>query len=524
MTLRHNDDIRNETNTSVTDSDIDVLMILGHPREPSLCAALAEAYAEGARHAGVRLETLRLSTMEFDPDVHTVSPVQQPLEPDLVRARNLIDRASHLVLVWPAWWGTGPARLKGLLDRVLLPGFAFRERDDGSFEGLLKGKTAHLILTMDMPRWVYRVIFRSPGVNAMKRSALGFCGITTTRTLVFGPVKDSAASDRKRWIGEAQRLGQSLRYGVRSRSRQFFYKLSAWLKALRLQFYPMTWIAYTVGALGAAATSGSWDLWLYLIGFLFLFTLEAATVFTNEWFDFQSDRDNRLYGPFNGGSRVLVDGLLTFREMKAGIVVSLLLALVSGGWIIASSDRPLTLLLMILVMGVSALGYTIPPLKLSWRGLGELDVGFTHSIGAILCGHLFLGASWSDPLPWLVSIPLFLSIMPAIILSGVPDLEADRAAGKRTLPVRLGRRRAKQLALLLTCAAAVSALLLSGHPLLQEIYGNILFWVLPHGLLLALLLYIDQKRNQKAAREDRLMVLSLSYIFWFGLIPLINLI
>lgn len=51
------------------------------------------------------------------------------------------------------------------------------------------------------------------------------------------------------------------------------------------------------------------------------------------------------------------------------------------------------------MMGLLALGYTAPPLKLCWRGLGELDVGTTHSIVVMLCGYVFPGGAWNDPLP-----------------------------------------------------------------------------------------------------------------------------
>ena len=101
------------------------LLILAHPRRNSLCGALFDACAEGARQAGVECRELILSEMRFDPDVHVDSPEHQPLEPDLLRAQRDIHWAEHLVFVYPTWWGTFPALLKGFLDRVLTPGFAF---------------------------------------------------------------------------------------------------------------------------------------------------------------------------------------------------------------------------------------------------------------------------------------------------------------------------------------------------------------------------------------------------------------
>ena len=501
-----------------------VLVVLGHPRNPSLCAALADAYANGAIEAGMKVEQLYLGSMDFDLDVHSVSPRDQPLEPALKRACRLIEWADHLVFVYPGWWGVGPARLKGFLDRVLLPGFAFQEREDGRFEGLLAGKTAHLITTLDMPPWVYRLIYRAPGHNAMKRSALGFCGISTTRILALGPVKDSDPARRSAWLEQSRRLGFSLRDGARTPTARAAVKLLSWLKALRLQFYPMTWMAYTVGALGATGIGGAWNSWLYWMGYGYMFFVEAATVFTNEWFDYESDRRNRNYGLFTGGSRVLVDDGLDFRELRAGIVVALVAALTCGGLILDRVGSSVAIPLALVLGLVLGLGYTAPPLKLAWRGMGEVNVGFTHSFGAILGGYLLQGGAWHDPFPWLVSLPLFLAVLPAIILSGVPDLEADSQAGKRTVAVRLGRDRAMVLALSLAAAAALAVVLLKDLATLRGSFEGLLPWVFPHAFLLGFLIYLNWRRHQAGGRIDGLMVASLTYIGWFVLIPLLHLV
>jgi putative NADPH-quinone reductase/1,4-dihydroxy-2-naphthoate octaprenyltransferase len=494
-----------------------VLVIIGHPRRGSLCAALAGAYAEGARAAGMAVRMLELGALRFDPDVHTPSPLAQPLEPDLAQAWDWIAWADHLLVVFPAWWGTGPARLHGFLDRVLLPGRAFREHE-GRFEGLLHGKTAHLITTMDMPPWVYRLVYRAPGHGAMKRSILGFCGISVTRTLAFGPVRESDAAQRAAWLATAEAAGRSLEHGPRSRGAQAALALLAWLRALRLQFYPMSWMAYTVGALGAGATPDRLRYWL---GYGFLFCAEAATVFSNEWFDFESDRNNRHHGPFNGGSRVLVQGDISFRQMGLGIGIALLLAAACAGMLLTGAGVGGAASAALLLMLLFALGYTVPPLKLSWRGLGELDVGLTHSLGVVLCGYLLQGGGWRDAFPWLVSLPMFLAILPSIIVAGFPDLEADRLAGKRTLAARLGHRRTLLLAIVPTLAAPASVLLVRDAPALKGSLDGVLPWAALHALLLAGLLW--RSRGRSGGRVDLLLVAALTYILWFVVPPLLRL-
>lgn len=499
-----------------------LLVILAHPRRPSLCGALAESYSEGARAAGMEVEVLDLGAMRFDLDVHPVSPRDQPLEPDLERARRIIEWAEHLTFVYPAWWGIGPARLKGFLDRILLPGFAFRERKDGRFEGLLGGRTAHLITTMDMPPWVYRFIYLAPGLNALQRSALGFCGIKTTRILALGPVKDSDQATRAAWLEQARNMGFSLHEGVYSATGRISLKLFAWIKALRLQFYPMTWLAYSLGALGAM-NSRDFDPVLYWLGYACLFFGEAATVFVNEWFDYESDRRNRQAGPFNGGSRVLVNTELGFRELRFGIWAALAAAMVCAGLLLDRVSDGFSSTILLLLLLILGLGYTAPPLKLSWRGLGEINVGFTHSFAVILCGYVFQGGSWNDPFPWLVSLPLFVAVLPAILLSGVPDMEADRQAGKQTLPVRLGLKRTRWLVLALIVAAPLAVLLLKDLPTLRGVLDGMLPWILPHGLLLAAFVHRELHHRQEVGRIDGLMLVSLSYIVWFGFIPAWNL-
>lgn len=187
-----------------------ILVILGHPDTESYCGALAKAYVEGAKAADVEIRELKLGDLIFDPILWKGYNKIQELEPDLVRASELIQWSNHIVFVYPNWWGTMPALMKGFFDRVFLPGFAYKYRDNSTFwDKLLSGRTAHLIVTMDTPPWYYRWIYHRPGHNEMKRTILGFCGIKVVKITEIAIVRNSLPKMRDKWISMAKRLGSN---------------------------------------------------------------------------------------------------------------------------------------------------------------------------------------------------------------------------------------------------------------------------------------------------------------------------
>lgn len=185
-----------------------VMVLLGHPGQQSFCAALAERYVTAAQQAGHEVRLCRLADLQFNPILHEGYQQIQALEPDLQQAQADIRWAEHLVWVFPIWWGGVPALLKGFLDRVLLPGFAFKYRPGKAFpEKLLHGRTADLLVTLDTPSWYYRWVYRMPGLNQIRRTTLAFCGIKPLKTLTFGPLIDATPARRQRWLEQASRLG-----------------------------------------------------------------------------------------------------------------------------------------------------------------------------------------------------------------------------------------------------------------------------------------------------------------------------
>ena len=185
-----------------------ILMILGTPKNVSLCTALGEAYAQGARDKGHVVRQLKLGEMSFDPILRSGYEQSQTLEPDLLEAQRQIHWAEHLVFVYPVWWGGIPALLKGFFDRTFLPGFAFKYRNRSQlWDKLLSGRTADLLVTMDTPPWYFRWIYGAPAHRQMIRTILGFSGIKTRRLSEFAPVRPSSEAQRQNWLRRAESLG-----------------------------------------------------------------------------------------------------------------------------------------------------------------------------------------------------------------------------------------------------------------------------------------------------------------------------
>ena len=189
-----------------------VLVVLGHPSGNSLCAALAQSYAQAARQAGHDVRELHLGEMNFDLSLRHGYQRDLPLEPVLAAAQQDIEWAQHICWVYPVWWGSIPALLKGFLDRVLLPGFAFRyERGSSIPAKLLRGRSAQLLVTLDTPQWYFRWWQGAPAVRQMKITTLEFCGIRPVAVQLFGPVISSSPAARERWLERAAKLGAALR-------------------------------------------------------------------------------------------------------------------------------------------------------------------------------------------------------------------------------------------------------------------------------------------------------------------------
>jgi putative NADPH-quinone reductase len=186
-----------------------IVLVNGHPDKESFNFALAAAYRRGAEQSGAEFREIVVRDLQFNPNLQFGYRKRTELEPDLIRAQETLKWADHIVWVYPVWWGAVPALLKGFLDRVLLPGYAFKKREGSLWwDKYFTGKSARIICTMDQPPWYYRLCYGSPSHSAMKKLTMQFIGVGSVKITAIGPVRLSKDRFREKWLQRVERLGK----------------------------------------------------------------------------------------------------------------------------------------------------------------------------------------------------------------------------------------------------------------------------------------------------------------------------
>lgn len=174
-----------------------VLVFLGNSDTDSMTSTLADSFEKGAKDAGFAVKRVNVSDLQFDPILHKGYKVIQELEPDLKKLQELFRWADHIAIFYPNWWGTMPAILKGVFDRMFLPGFAFRfPKDSWRWQKLLTGRSATVFITMNTHPWLARILF-GDNSNEIKRNILKFAGISPVRLIKVGPIEKMSEARRE---------------------------------------------------------------------------------------------------------------------------------------------------------------------------------------------------------------------------------------------------------------------------------------------------------------------------------------
>ena len=187
-----------------------ITIIDGHP-DPApgrFVHALAERCAEGAAIAGHELRRIVVADLTF-PLIATRQDWEngEPVA-DIRTAQEAISWAEHIIILYPLWLGDMPALLKAFFEQVMRPGYAFLPHDGGFPRKKLKGRSAHVVVTMGMPAFFYRLFYGAHSVKSLERNILKFVGIAPVRHSLLGNVEASAAA-REGWLEDMFTLGET---------------------------------------------------------------------------------------------------------------------------------------------------------------------------------------------------------------------------------------------------------------------------------------------------------------------------
>jgi putative NADPH-quinone reductase len=171
-----------------------ILIINGHPGKEGLSSFMVSNYAKGAKQFGADVKILNVKDLNFDALAKKYPDLK--LEPDLIKSQKLISWAEHIVFIYPTWWGSMPAILKGFIDRAFTSGFAYKYSERGIPIKLLAGKTGRII-TSTGSSIIYVLANHVLLTGTLKYPILKFCGFGKVRTNVFHSIRKNLSQKRQ---------------------------------------------------------------------------------------------------------------------------------------------------------------------------------------------------------------------------------------------------------------------------------------------------------------------------------------
>ena len=189
-----------------------VLLIDGHPDEGRFSSHLLDVY-QAALPADCEITRINVRDMEFTPVLRHGYLKRTDWEGDISTLAEHFDACDHAVFAFPMWWGAEPAELKGLIDRLFLPGFMYQFREKGAlWDKYLEGRSADVIATMDTPPFFLRLLYGNSIIRRWKGQVLGFVGFAPVRFLACGPIKDGGAEKSiAKWTDKIEQMARSIR-------------------------------------------------------------------------------------------------------------------------------------------------------------------------------------------------------------------------------------------------------------------------------------------------------------------------
>lgn len=269
-------------------------------------------------------------------------------------------------------------------------------------------------------------------------------------------------------------------------------QIRAWIQASRLPSQSYIFFPILLGQAIWVLHGGKINPIAFILIHLFGLFDQLFIVYANDYADFDTDRVNKTFNIFSGGSRVLVDGLLKPIQLKNAAILMAGLCLLCG--IIFFLIFKLTYMVPLIIGALVLLWmYSYGPFKMSYRGGGEILQAIGTGLLLPLMGYYAQSGKILD-FPWQLMIVVLPTSLACAISTALPDEPSDKRSNKRLMPVILGASLAKGLIITLNIISIISFYLLS-YPVQNQII-SIITRLVPALSLGGMILFIEGKPGE----------------------------
>ena len=193
------------------------LIVFYHPYEGSYCNAILNAVQEGLTKGEHPHKTINLERDAFDPVMHAKDLkafvlyghsgdlTQSDVDPIVLHYKKKLEWAERIVMIFPIWWMTVPAIVKGFIDKVIFPGIAYSMEGGQMVSRLHSLKQVTIITTMNTPSDVYRDRFNNSLEGSLVKGTFNQIGIHDVEWISLNMVKLSSQEEREVWLSEIER-------------------------------------------------------------------------------------------------------------------------------------------------------------------------------------------------------------------------------------------------------------------------------------------------------------------------------
>lgn len=236
-------------------------------------------------------------------------------------------------------------------------------------------------------------------------------------------------------------------------------KLIAWIRIQELHKHPTILLPFLLGTAIAWSEAGAIDWRVFAISLVITYFITNGAFMSNEYFDYETDRINigriggdRVGVTTTGGTRVLVEGLLSGKQVLTASILFFIAAIPLGVILQFYFDTGILTIPLGIFGILMGLFYTAPPLRASYNGFSALFMAIGFTIPVFAGYYIYQGFSW---LPLIVALPWTVAVPAMKIIREFPDYEADKSANKRTLVVRFGKDKMAPVYILLTLCSLI---------------------------------------------------------------------